>query len=100
MAIGREQILSILGALDSKTLLNALAVSGIHIQPQGGGDILDELALGDKTEQEKWNDIRIQIDPSERPPIHSPEKIVMKAQKRPLVPEQMQQPVDAELLEE
>lgn len=70
----REQILALLSSLDTPALIRALAINGVQVQmPQNETDVLGSLGLEDP--QEKWNDIRINLEKPMKPPIHSPENV-------------------------
>ena len=70
----RNQILMLLNTLDTPALIRALSMNGIAVQaPQGDEELMSQLSMGD--EQEKWNDIRVNLDKPVKPPIHSPEAV-------------------------
>lgn len=98
--MNREQLISILGALDTPTLVKALSVTGINIAPEQ----MDSELMVEEDPQEKWNDIKISLDKSPKPPIHNPGAYLLPPkQPMPYQPmgmnAAMQQPVPNEMAE-
>ena len=87
MKPNRDAIEAIVKSLDTGTLVNMLAAKGIHIgQPADGQE--SPLYSTDKEENSQgWNNIKIELDKKEKPPIHSPEAYL-----KPKVVEQQMQP--------
>ena len=87
----RGIIENIIKSLDTGTMLKALSAVGVQIDPQtigGEGEgVLDQLG-GNEDQLESWNDMQIDVAPTQRGPISDPSKYmgrgVMPQARRPM----------------
>jgi hypothetical protein len=75
----REQMEAIIKSLDTESLQKMLSVVGINVQPMPGEELIDA-AEGSK--MESWNDTRVPISRSQRPPISAPESYLKEMEQR------------------
>lgn len=90
--MNRDQMISLLAALDTPSLVRGLAANGITVQaPAGGDDILGGLAADDENHIQSWNDRTIEVEGvDDRPPLTTKDWMITK-QKPPGEPMNPQQ---------
>ena len=78
----RNQLEAIVASLDTGTLIKMLQVAGVHVQPPHDASTMDALSMQDE-KITPWNDVKVGVGETSRPPIHNRDFMVVAPTPRP-----------------